>query len=54
MCAAKVAGYIPGHLPLQAGAGNVTLKAMGRAGSIVVLRDPRKRLLSAFNYRRHA
>ena len=53
MCAGTVAGFIPGHHPLQVRAGNATLKALGRAGSIVVLRDPRKRLLSAFNYRRH-
>jgi hypothetical protein len=54
MCAANIVGYIPGHHPLQVQAGNRTLKSMGRAGSIIVLRDPRKRLLSAFNYRRHA
>eukprot|EP00043_Microstomoeca_roanoka_P011952 m.113060 g.113060 ORF g.113060 m.113060 type:complete len:534 (-) comp15346_c1_seq1:249-1850(-) len=48
-CGADKLGYIPGHNPLPPS------KRKERSGSILaVFRDPRRRLVSAFNYHKHS
>lgn len=46
-CAAEIIGHVPGHFPLKS--------LSQRLGTIAAMfRDPRRRLVSAFNHHRHA
>ena len=46
-CAAEIIGHVPGHFPLKS--------LSQRKGTIAAMfRDPRRRLVSAFNHHRHA
>lgn len=46
-CAAEIIGHIPGHFPLK--------DLAQRSGTVAAMfRDPRRRLVSAFNHHRHA